>query len=433
MFVRRLNRDILSLAGALSQLRDFAWIDSADGGGFSVMVWEPDRREVFLRPDDRAAFSRFLSSFPADRGARTEFKFSSGWIGYVAYEAYAYSDQIPLRPEALKDYPLAVFCHYAACVTVNDATEEVFFVAPGINGEALFRQFLHIIEKVPPKPEPVAAKPPRLGIDKARYDEDFATVKESLSAGDYFELNYTVPFSSRYEGDPLPLYLSLRETAPAPFMAFLNFEEVSVLSASPECFFACEGGILRSHPIKGTVKREADPFRDEAAKTALLNSAKDRSELLMVADMVRSDLGRVCKNGTVRAEKLAELKTFSHCHHLVATLAGDVAAGKTLADVFHALFPGGSITGAPKIKVMERISTLEKRPRGIYTGALGLIADTGFTEFNIPIRTLTLQKGRIEFAAGGGLTIESDLESEFAECLVKAATIGDCLGKIGRV
>lgn len=416
------------MAERLSQLRDFAWLDSAAGGTFSVLAFEPDRKEVFKNPEDQAAFLRFLNRFPADRPVNASpFGFAGGWIGYMAYECYAFSDAIPLRPERLKPYPLAVFCHYDRFVYADHGTGETFFVTTDPNGSARFHDFLAVIETAPNPPAPPKSSPPEMAIRRERYRKDFEAVKDALVAGDYFELNYTAEFSARFEGDPFALYKNLRETSPAPYMALLRLDEISILSASPECFFSCAGSTLRSYPIKGTAKRDPSPTRDNAVKTRLSLSEKDSAELLMVTDMVRSDVGKVCETGSVHVPALAEIKTFSHCHHLVSTIEGRVRPGTTLAHVFVALFPGGSITGAPKIKVMEGVSRLERRARGVYTGALGFISDGGAAEFNIPIRTLTLQDGRAEFAAGGGLTVDSVFENEYAECLTKAKGILECL------
>jgi para-aminobenzoate synthetase component 1 len=210
-------------------------------------------------------------------------------------------------------------------------------------------------------------------------------------------------------------------------MAFLRHDDEAILSASPECFFRLEDMRLTTFPIKGTVKRGTTPWDDAQNTAALIADAKSRAELLMVTDMLRNDLGRVCRMGTVRVKDLARVETFSHYHHLISEITGELVPGTTFAAVFAALFPGGSITGAPKTKVMEEIARLENRYRGVYTGAIGLIGDHGFVEFNIPIRTLTVRGDKLTFATGGGIVVDSTAAAEYEECLIKAAGILEAL------
>ena len=269
----------------------------------------------------------------------------------------------------------------------------------------------------------------KTNISRKTYNSGFESIKKSLVDGDYFELNYTMEFETSFAGSPLDLFLCLRNTTKAPMMSYIDFPEVKILSSSPERFFQIQENRINMFPIKGTIKRGANPEDDEKQKQILFNSHKDQAELLMVTDMLRNDLGRVCKTGSVSVDSLSKVHTFSHYHHLVAKITGLLENKVGLVDVFEAVFPCGSITGAPKIKVMEHIEKLENRARGVYTGAIGFISDNGYADFSVPIRTITIQDAILNFATGGGIVADSDCDQEYDECLVKAAGIMEAMGK----
>lgn len=422
MFVRPLSYDSIRLAQALRQLDGFVWLDSAVDGDFSIMAFCPDKQACFSSLDDKAAFTAFLKSTGAGVDPSNSY-FSGGWIGYLSYECYGFSPLVPFKPAHKKDYPLAVFHHYNCFVNLDHKTGKSSFVSTAPDAEKKFREFEGLFKNQIPRPDAEprpAQKKPLLRITPQRYAHDLERIQTSLQNGDYFELNYTAEFSGEFHDDPFELYLRLRSVSPAPFMAYLNFGDLNILSASPECFFEKRGNTISVHPIKGTAARGTTLADDAAKKNDLLTSAKDAAELLMVTDMLRNDLGRICEAGSVTVTDLKTLATFSHYHHLVSRISGRLNKGISFSEIFTALFPGGSITGAPKIKVMEHIDALENRARGIYTGAIGFISDCGNMEFNIPIRTMTILRGELKFAVGSGIISDSRLENEYQECLIKA-------------
>jgi aminodeoxychorismate synthase component I len=233
-------------------------------------------------------------------------------------------------------------------------------------------------------------------------------------------VNLSQRFATPYAGDPLPLYYRLRETSPAPFAAFLRFDDVAVLSSSPERFLRIDGRHVQTRPIKGTRPRGGTPEQDRQLARDLWNSPKDRAELVMIVDLERNDLGRVCEYGTVEVTELVQMEAHPTVFHLVATIEGRLRSGASAADCLRACFPGGSITGAPKIRAMEIIEELEPSRRGIYTGAIGYIGWNGQADLNIAIRTMVQARGRLTFHVGGGIVADSVPEAEYQETLDKA-------------
>lgn len=254
-----------------------------------------------------------------------------------------------------------------------------------------------------------------------RYQEKIQRIKDYLMAGDVYQINLTGRFRVETTRSASSIYKRLRKISPAPYSAFLNTGEMQILSASPECFFEIVGDTIITRPIKGTRKRSPDLAEDARIREDLLASEKDHAELLMIVDLERNDLGKICEYGSVKVDSLFRLETFAQVHHLVATVSGQLKADNTPVDALKALFPGGSVTGAPKIRAMEIIWELEENPRSVYTGALGYIGAGGNALFNIPIRTLTKAGEKTCFHAGGGIVIDSDPRAEYEEMMAKAA------------
>jgi para-aminobenzoate synthetase component 1 len=260
------------------------------------------------------------------------------------------------------------------------------------------------------------------------YVEAVARVREYILAGDVFQANLSQRFEAPFAEPPWAFYRRLRARNAAPFAAFLDFPDVVVLSASPERFLRVDaGGHVETRPIKGTRPRGLGPEHDAALGAALTESAKDQAENLMIVDLMRNDLSRVCAPGTVRVPELFALERYATVHHLVSTVVGDLAAGMDALDLLRAAFPGGSITGAPKVRAMEIISELEPSARGVYCGAIGYWSVNGQLDSSIGIRTAVALAGRIYFSAGGGIVADSDPEQEYRETLDKARGLIDAL------
>jgi para-aminobenzoate synthetase component 1 len=253
------------------------------------------------------------------------------------------------------------------------------------------------------------------------YVDAVSRVREYIFAGDIFQANLSQRLEAPLRESPWSLYRRLRVQNRAPFAAYLDFPEAVVISASPERFLLVnEHGQVETRPIKGTRPRGLGPEHDAALGVALTASAKDRAENLMIVDLMRNDLSRVCSPGTVKVPELFALERYATVHHLVSTVVGTLAPGADALDLLRAAFPGGSITGAPKIRAMEIIAELEPSPRGVYCGSIGYWSVTGALDMNIAIRTAVVQGGRVYFSAGGGIVADSDPEQEYRETLDKA-------------
>ena len=279
----------------------------------------------------------------------------------------------------------------------------------------------------PPDPDP-APQPCGLGPlvpdwSRATYARAFDRVHAYLASGDIYQANLTMPLRGHLTGDAFALYTRLRARQPVPFGAYLDLGGMRLLSRSPELFFAMSAtGQLRTRPMKGTMRRGATPDEDAALKAALAASDKNRAENLMITDLLRNDFGRIARIGSVRVPQLFAVETYATVHQMVSEVTAEILPGMGLADILAAVFPCGSITGAPKIRAMEIIAELEPTPRGSYCGAIGWIAPDGAMEFSVAIRTLICDPdGGVTLNVGGGLVHDSTAEGEYDEALLKAS------------
>lgn len=274
-------------------------------------------------------------------------------------------------------------------------------------------------------PFPVPAILPR--ISKSEYIETIKALRRHILRGDCYEINFCQEFFAEQASiPPLQVYLSLSRFSPNPFSAYYRINNRYLLCASPERFLKKQGSHLYSQPIKGTGQRDLfDPEQDESFRKALYHSEKDRSENVMVVDLVRNDLSRVCKEGTVKVEELFGVYSFPQVHQMISTISGEIKAGIRFSEAIKSCFPMGSMTGAPKKRVMELIEQYEKTKRGLFSGALGFIQPNQEFDFNVVIRSIlyNAESGYLSFQAGSGITFNSDPASEYEECLLKAAAM----------
>ena len=242
-----------------------------------------------------------------------------------------------------------------------------------------------------------------------------------IHAGDCYQVNLAQRLAVAGHYDELDLYARLRQRNPAPFAGYLQLERFTIASASPERFLSVDAhGRVETRPIKGTRRRLADPVADAAAQAELLASPKDRAENVMIVDLLRNDLGKVCAYGSIQVAKVCALESYRTVHHLVSEIVGQLRPGRTAVDLLAGAFPGGSVTGAPKVRAMEIIAKLEPTARGPYCGSLGYLAFDGSMDSNILIRTITLGNGWAQFPVGAGIVADSDPEQEYEETLAKA-------------
>jgi para-aminobenzoate synthetase component 1 len=255
------------------------------------------------------------------------------------------------------------------------------------------------------------------------YKKAVNRVREYIAAGDVFQVNLSQRFETDLKVPPYELYRRLRTVNPAPFASYLNFRDVAIVSASPERFLKVQSDLVETRPIKGTRPRGRDSVEDERLAHELIHSAKDHAENLMIVDLERNDLGRVCRYGTVKVTELAILETFPTVFHLTSTVTGKLRRGKSNIDLLKATFPGGSITGAPKVRAMEIIDELEPTKRSVYTGSIGYLGFNEDMDINIVIRTFLIKEGKAYFQVGGGIIYDSDPEAEYMETLDKARAL----------
>ncbi len=261
------------------------------------------------------------------------------------------------------------------------------------------------------------------GFTREEYVRAVDRVREYIAAGDVFQVNLSQRFDASLHVPAYELYRRLRAVTPAPFASYLDFPGVTIVSASPERFIRRQGDFVETRPIKGTRPRGRNAAEDERMARELTGSAKDRAENVMIVDLERNDLGRICRYGTVQVTELAILETFSTVHHLTSTVVGRLDRGKSNAELLKAMFPGGSITGAPKVRAMEIIDELEKTRRGIFAGSIGYLGFNGDLDINIVIRTFFIKGGKAYFQVGGGIIYDSEPEAEYAETLDKARAL----------
>ncbi|MHB8171160.1 MAG: aminodeoxychorismate synthase component I [Thermincolia bacterium] len=255
------------------------------------------------------------------------------------------------------------------------------------------------------------------------YCQAVQKARDYIAAGDIFQVNLSQRFSAHLPTEPFELYKTLRTINPAPFASFLNYPEVVIASTSPERFLLLHDNLVETRPIKGTRPRGYDEASDRANREELLNSTKDRAELVMIIDLERNDLGRVCTTGSIRVPDLIRLEGYATVFHLVSTVEGTLPPEKNIVDLLEASFPGGSITGAPKIRAMEIIDELEPVKRGIYTGSIGYISFNGDADLNIVIRTYVIKDDKVYYQVGGGIVADSDPQAEYLETLTKGKAL----------
>jgi para-aminobenzoate synthetase / 4-amino-4-deoxychorismate lyase len=260
----------------------------------------------------------------------------------------------------------------------------------------------------------------KLSWTREQYDRAFAAVEDYIAAGDVYQINLTLKYHFAFEGDPIALYAALRRKQRVAYGALIHASDFDVLSLSPELFFRREGKHISTRPMKGTAPRGRTPREDARLKTWLAMDEKQRAENLMIVDLLRNDLGRVAKIGSVEVTDLFTVETYRSVHQMTSGIAAELRSDMGLKDMLRALFPCGSVTGAPKVRAMEIIRELEGAPRGVYTGAIGHIAPSGDAQFNVAIRTVVLQGNHGEMGIGGGIVADSKVDSEFEECLLKA-------------
>jgi para-aminobenzoate synthetase/4-amino-4-deoxychorismate lyase len=368
---------------------------------------EQQRRALLFERPERVLTARRRAEVPGVLAAVDEATAAGRFVaGFVGYEAgYAFEPAVfPERRAAAEPEgpPLLLW------LGVYDRPQGL---APAMVEEALAEDA---------SPEPPQVEDARFAITRAAYRDKIAEVKSAIRAGDVYQINFTAPMRFRAEGDPPALYRRMRRRQPVPYGAFLNIGDGRrVLSCSPELFFRRDGRRIWTRPMKGTVRRGDTPPEDERLRRALAADDKSRAENLMIVDLLRNDLSVCCEAGSVRVPELFAVEPYDTVSQMTSTVEGQLRPDAGYADLFRALFPCGSVTGAPKLRAMRHIRRLEDGPRGVYCGAVGF-AGPEEAVFNVAIRTVELKGAQGRMGIGSGVVWDSDADDEYEECLLKA-------------
>jgi para-aminobenzoate synthetase component 1 len=438
----------------------FFLLDSSlagERGRYSIAAWDPllvyeakgaDDPFEFLQNDLRRRAPIEAPDLP----------FAGGWIGYFGYELYSHLEKkVPPREPDL--IPRAVFCFYDRFYLYDHVKQQAKLIqlqggrGPLRSSAELLASFIEVASgRGAPTPAPdgtllqqgaTSSKSSKTSgipflpflssnFSQENYLNAIRRIKNYIAAGDCYQVNLSQKFQAPAIDNPYAIYQRLRSWSPAPYAAYLNLGDAQILSSSPECFLEVDSRRVVTRPIKGTRPRGKNEAEDRRLRRELEGSAKDRAELLMITDLERNDLGRVCVPGSIEVSELSRIETFAQVHHQVATIRGELSPGKDIIDLLRATFPGGSITGAPKVRAMQIIRELEPDPRNVYCGAIGFLSLNGKAQFNVAIRTMILKDGMAHFWAGGGIVADSDPEAEYEETLAKAKGMREALQIDGR-
>ncbi len=358
--------------------------------------------------------------------------FTGGALGYFGYDLAQRLERVPTPGPDPQHIPELAMGIYDQALVVDHGEGRTWLVGRR-SGSPETRRLLHRLAHghIPYRPRPFTVTGPlRFNMDAAGYAERFARIQAWIQAGDCYQVNLARRFSVAATGDPWAAYLELRRLSPAPFAAYLNTPDGQILSSSPERFLRLAADAVETRPIKGTRPRGTDPTTDRRLAAELAASPKELAENLMIVDLLRNDLGRTCAPGTIRVPRLFDVETYPWVHHLVSTVTGHLAAGADALDLLRGCFPGGSVTGAPKIRAMQIIAALEGEPRGVYCGSIAYLGFDGGLDSNILIRTLVQARGELRFWAGGGIVADSECAAEWQEIAVKARAMCEVVARM---
>ncbi|WP_374649955.1 aminodeoxychorismate synthase component I [Dongia sp.] len=449
--------DSLRWAAALRSAGGLVFFDSALAheslGRYSFIMADPFHRLVAdgarvtlddaeIAGDPFAALARLLARYPLASVPGLP-PFQGGAAGSFGYGLRHHLERVPRHRRDDQDIPDLLLGAYDLVVAIDHGAGQGWLISSGYpaadaarpaRARARIDWALDLFDRVAPAPSAsawaIAARPDIGGADHK------AMVRRAIDyieAGDIYQANITQRFRARLHAgiDRLDLYQALRRRNPATFAAFLEFGDIAILSSSPERFLSLRDGHVETRPIKGTRPRGRNSAEDAALAAELLASEKDRAENLMIVDLLRNDISRVCRPGSVKVPVLWGLESYATVHHLVSVVTGEMLPDKSAVDLLRATFPGGSVTGAPKIRAMEIIAELEPTARGPYCGAIGYLGFDGGLDSNIVIRTYCIKGDDLTFQVGGGIVADSDPALELDESLTKAKALIETLASAG--
>ncbi|SEQ70161.1 para-aminobenzoate synthetase component 1 [Amphritea atlantica] len=363
-------------------------------------------------------FSQYQQHCPEPQ--QTEIKalpFCGGLLGYFSYDLGRSLETLPENTIADIELPDMQVGIYSWAVVIDHESNTAQLVTTPLINTADAENILQLLNhdgETGSRSFTLAA-PFKSNMSEPEYYHSLNRIDQYIHSGDCYQVNFAQRFSSRYTGDPWTAYKLIRQQAPTPYSAYIETTDGAILSHSPEQFLEVVERRVTTKPIKGTRPRGNNPALDAQLKLALHDSEKDRAENLMIVDLMRNDISKVCEHGSVRVPKLFAVESYANVHHLVSTITGNLAADKTPIDLLEHSFPGGSITGAPKIRAMEIIDELEPHRRSIYCGSIGYLSFSGQMDTSITIRTLICENGQIHCWAGGGIVADSETADEYQE------------------
>jgi para-aminobenzoate synthetase component I len=399
---------------------------------------QTEAKTRYLEGDPFALLQTYLERYRTEAAA-SGLPLAGGAIGYIAYDAGRQVERLPSLAADDLGLPEFWFGFYDAVLALDHNTGQVWAAQSGhrrAESTGMLRRWVSRLKEIsgsrasaaPLQPDPAGSS---LSVTFTRnaYEAAVRRAIEYIAAGDIFQVNLAQRFSMPYPAGGWAYYRQLRHVNPAPFAAFLDGGHWQVACASPERFLLVEpSGRVETRPIKGTRPRGAGPDEDRAMADQLLASDKEKAELMMIVDLERNDLGRVCRFGSIRVPALRMLEAYPTVWHTAAIVEGDLRAGAGVGSLLRATFPGGSITGAPKVRAMEIIEEMEPVRRGIYTGAIGYLGFDGRCDLNVAIRTAVISRGVLHFHVGAGVVADSDPAREYEETLAKGGGLLRALG-----
>jgi para-aminobenzoate synthetase len=394
------------------------WLDSSlvsEGSRFSYMGTGSE----LLPAPYLASLDRTLRNIEVD-APPLPFAFTGGYVGYLGYELKA---ECGAPGKHRSPFPDACLLRVNRFLAIDHAKNTLWIVSCGEPDRDIEGRIAALEDHTM---APLPSEPPQFTV--ATGHDDYlgliAGCQERIAAGESYEICLTNQLRVETGADPLAYYEALREQNPAPYSAFLHLDDIDVACSSPERFLRIDAaGTVESRPIKGTSRRGATPEEDAALRSALAASEKNRAENLMIVDLARNDLGRVCRTGSVQVPQMMQVETYATVHQLVSTIRGQLAPGVSAIDCIRTAFPGGSMTGAPKLRTLEILDQLEPQARGIYSGSIGYIGFNGAVDLNIVIRTAVFHQGVASIGAGGAIVYQSRPEDEWEEMLLKAQAL----------
>lgn len=371
----------------------------------------------------------YMERYKVEEGK--EMPFIGGAIGYFAYDFYSEVEKLDINQEDDLNIYDMYFSYYNEVILIDNKEEKIYLIS---------HEFLKNVDERIKKIEDKILNPSEIKdsfyntdvkiqneISKDKYLDAISCVKNNIENGNVYQINFTQRFNCNLNKSPFTLYNRLSKTNKSPFAAYLDYKDYQIVSSSPERFVRVRGDNIDTRPIKGTIARGQNKTEDIKNRKILENSEKDQAELLMIIDLERNDIGKICESGSVKVEELFHIEEYATVFQQVANVSGKLRSGFSIKEIIKGTFPGGSITGAPKISAMKLIGELEEKTRNIYTGNIGYISFNKNMDFNIAIRSILCKKSKAYYQVGGGIIWDSDSELEYEESLLKGKALKEAL------